>query len=72
MSKNPLPSSQPQQAGAADGDTDDSACTNNWKAAAADVMKRMWNIYRESGIFLAACRHGFIWLFCDMIRSGEL
>ena len=28
--------------------------------------------YRESGIFLAACCHVLIWIFCDMICSGEL
>ena len=61
-----------EEAGAADGDTENTTCTDRWKAAAADILKRMWNIYRESGIFLAACRHGLIWIFCDMIRSGEL
>ncbi|KIM74378.1 hypothetical protein PILCRDRAFT_828356 [Piloderma croceum F 1598] len=61
-----------EQAGAADGDTEGTTCTDRWQAAMSDIMKRMWAIYRESGIFLAACRHGFIWLILDMIRSGEL
>ncbi|KIM86138.1 hypothetical protein PILCRDRAFT_5198 [Piloderma croceum F 1598] len=70
----PLPpvSEEPEEAGAADGDTEHTTCADRWQAAAADVVKRMWKIYRESGIFLAACRHGFVWIFCDMIKSGEL
>jgi Kyakuja-Dileera-Zisupton transposase len=61
-----------EQAGAADGDTEGTTCTDRWQAAMSDVLKRMWSIYRESGIFLSACRHGMIWLVVDMIRSGEL
>jgi hypothetical protein len=56
-----------EQAGAADGDTEGTTCTDRWQAAMSDIMKCMWAIYRESGIFLAACRHGFIWLILDMI-----
>ncbi|KAJ3711310.1 hypothetical protein C8R42DRAFT_595980 [Lentinula raphanica] len=47
-------------------------CTDNWKAAASDNQKRMWNIFDETGVFVSACRHGFILWICDMIRSGEL
>ncbi|KAJ3717729.1 hypothetical protein C8R42DRAFT_610832 [Lentinula raphanica] len=47
-------------------------CTENWKAAASDSQKRMWNIFEESGVFVSACRHGFILWICDMVRSGEL
>jgi hypothetical protein len=32
----------------------------------------MWAIYRETGIFLSACRHGLIWWICNMVSSGEL
>ncbi|KAJ7659535.1 hypothetical protein B0H17DRAFT_1145282 [Mycena rosella] len=32
----------------------------------------MWGIFDETGIFLALCRHRFVLLLCDMIRSGEL
>ncbi|KAI0248965.1 hypothetical protein BJV78DRAFT_1097215, partial [Lactifluus subvellereus] len=34
--------------------------------------KRMWSIYRETGIFLSACRHSLIWWICDMVSSGKL
>ncbi|KAJ3968613.1 hypothetical protein EV361DRAFT_805311 [Lentinula raphanica] len=47
-------------------------CTENWKAAASDSQKRMWNIFDESGVFVSACRHGFVLWICDMVRSGEL
>ncbi len=47
-------------------------CTDNWKAAAADAMKKMWSAFRESGYFATACRHGFILWVADMICSGEL
>lgn len=49
-----------------------SPCTTNWKAAAAEDKKRMWNIFDETGIFASACPHGFILWITDMVRSGEL
>ncbi|KAG1869941.1 hypothetical protein F4604DRAFT_1926724 [Suillus subluteus] len=49
-----------------------SACTDNWKAAAADAKKKSWGIFEETGIFASACRHGLILWIGDMIRSGEL
>ncbi|KAH0833455.1 hypothetical protein J3R83DRAFT_12574 [Lanmaoa asiatica] len=47
-------------------------CTDNWKAAAEDMMKKSWGIFDETGIFACACRHGMIVWIVDMIRSGEL
>lgn len=57
-----------------DGDDDPTLqeCTDNWKAAAADGAKRMWDAFRESGYFVMACRHGFVLWVADMVRSGEL
>lgn len=49
-----------------------SKCTDNWKAASADSRKKMWSIFKNTGIFAAACRHGFILWYMDMIASGEL
>ena len=37
----------------------DSACASNWKAAASDEKKRMWAVFEETGVFAAACHHGF-------------
>ncbi|KIM63444.1 hypothetical protein SCLCIDRAFT_15580 [Scleroderma citrinum Foug A] len=34
--------------------------------------KQMFSVFHESGIFIAVCRHQFILLACDMIKSGEL
>jgi hypothetical protein len=48
------------------------ACADNWKASQANELRRMWNIYEETGIFAAACRHGMILWLVDMVRSGEL
>jgi len=53
-------------------DENEDPCRKNWKAAAADGLKKMWNAFRESGYFATACRHGFILWVADMIRSGEL
>jgi hypothetical protein len=37
-----------------------------------DVTSKMWGIFDETGIFLVLCRHGFVLVIVDMIRSGEL
>ncbi|KAG2105063.1 uncharacterized protein F5147DRAFT_746487 [Suillus discolor] len=36
------------------------------------AQKKMFSVFDESGIFIAACQHRFILLACDMVRSGEL
>ncbi|KIJ27126.1 hypothetical protein M422DRAFT_215978 [Sphaerobolus stellatus SS14] len=69
-----------------DGDTDEitnpgdaaagadprSICVERWRNARPEERKKMWAMFVETGIFLAACRHGFVLLICDMIQSGEL
>ncbi|KAF8808965.1 hypothetical protein BYT27DRAFT_7222762 [Phlegmacium glaucopus] len=47
-------------------------CTERWKNMKAEVTKRMWGVFEEMGLFLALCRHGFVLLLADMVRSGEL
>ncbi|KAJ7687992.1 hypothetical protein B0H14DRAFT_3101286 [Mycena olivaceomarginata] len=47
-------------------------CADRWKNMINDVTSRMWGIFDETGIFLALCRHGFVLVIADMIRSGEL
>ncbi|KAG2363364.1 hypothetical protein BDR07DRAFT_1450743 [Suillus spraguei] len=49
-----------------------SACTDSWKAATADVKKKLWGIFEETGVFASACHHGLVLWIADMIRSGEL
>ncbi|KDQ13444.1 hypothetical protein BOTBODRAFT_95129, partial [Botryobasidium botryosum FD-172 SS1] len=50
----------------------DSECTDRWKNTDPTHTKAMWKAFEESGIFACACRHGFIAIVADMIRSGEL
>jgi hypothetical protein len=47
----------------------DGCRARDWKAAGE---KGTWGIFKESGIFASACRHGFILWIVDMVRSGEL
>jgi Kyakuja-Dileera-Zisupton transposase len=47
-------------------------CVNRWRNAGPETRKKMFSVFDESGIFIAACRHRFVLLACDMIRSGEL
>ncbi|EPQ50029.1 hypothetical protein GLOTRDRAFT_21641, partial [Gloeophyllum trabeum ATCC 11539] len=49
-----------------------STCIDRWRNAGPEQRKKMFALFDESGIFLAACRHGTVLLICDMIRSGEL
>jgi hypothetical protein len=37
-----------------------------------EERKKMWQMFTETGIFVAVCRHGLLLLLCDMIQSGEL
>jgi hypothetical protein len=39
---------------------------------AKEASSKMWGIFDKSGIFLSLCRHGFVLLIADMVRSGEL
>ncbi|KAJ7795486.1 hypothetical protein B0H14DRAFT_2620904 [Mycena olivaceomarginata] len=47
-------------------------CADRWKNMVSDVASKMWGIFDETGVFLALCRHGFVLVIADMIRSGEL
>ncbi|KAJ7813582.1 hypothetical protein B0H13DRAFT_1665338, partial [Mycena leptocephala] len=51
---------------------EDNPCADRWKNMVNDVMSKMWGIFDETGVFLALCRHGFVLVIADMIRSGEL
>ena len=37
-----------------------------------EVTSRMWGVFDKTGIFLVLCRHGFVLLVADMVKSGEL
>ncbi|KAG2743944.1 hypothetical protein P692DRAFT_201682439, partial [Suillus brevipes Sb2] len=47
-------------------------CVDRWRNAGPEQRKRMFAVFDESGIFIAACRHRFVLLACDMVKSGEL
>ncbi|KAG1833659.1 hypothetical protein DFJ58DRAFT_719412 [Suillus subalutaceus] len=47
-------------------------CTERWRNAGPKQRKKMFAVFDESGIFVATCRHQFVLLMCDMVRSGEL
>ncbi|KAI5987211.1 hypothetical protein EDD15DRAFT_2136971, partial [Pisolithus albus] len=47
-------------------------CVDRWRNAKSDQRKKMFSVFEESGIFIATCRHRFVLLACDMIKSGEL
>ncbi|KAJ7937730.1 hypothetical protein B0H13DRAFT_2226465 [Mycena leptocephala] len=51
---------------------ENSACQERWKNLKEDMTSRMWGVFDETGVFLALCRHGFVLLLADMVRSREL
>lgn len=55
-----------------DGSPAVTVCIERWRNAGPDEQKKMWEMFVEAGIFLAVCRHSFLLVVCDMIRSGEL
>ena len=51
---------------------DDSPCAERWQNMKTELTAKMWGIFEETGLFLALCRHGFVLILVDMVRSGEL
>ncbi|KAJ7254118.1 hypothetical protein B0H12DRAFT_1003455, partial [Mycena haematopus] len=47
-------------------------CAERWQNMREDVTARAYGMYDETGIFPALCRHGFLLLIVDMVKSGEL
>lgn len=47
-------------------------CIDGWCNARADVQKKSFMAFEESGIFVATCWHCFVLLACNMVKSGEL
>jgi hypothetical protein len=46
-------------------------CVERWKANADDSKKVMWDCFEECGIFAGLCRHGHVFMICDIVQSGE-
>ncbi|KAF7373332.1 hypothetical protein MSAN_00542800 [Mycena sanguinolenta] len=49
-----------------------SGCEERWQNMKDSVTTRAWGMYDETGIFPALCRHGFVLVVADMVKSGEL
>ncbi|KAJ7195403.1 hypothetical protein B0H12DRAFT_1082211 [Mycena haematopus] len=46
-------------------------CTERWQNMREDVTARAYGMYDETGIFPALCRHSFLLVIVDMVKSGE-
>ncbi|KAG1856478.1 hypothetical protein F4604DRAFT_1590377 [Suillus subluteus] len=46
-------------------------CTENWTAAKSVEENKIF-VFEQTGIFILACRHGFVECVVEMKRSGEL
>ena len=53
-------------------ETEDNPCAVRWRNMKTALTAKMWGIFHETGLFLALCRHGFVLMLVDMVRSGEL
>ncbi|KAH9856316.1 hypothetical protein C2E23DRAFT_722786, partial [Lenzites betulinus] len=49
-----------------------SLCAERWRNAGPEARKKMFTLFKATGIFASLCRHGQVLVLCDMIRSGEL
>ncbi|KAG6371001.1 hypothetical protein JVT61DRAFT_10719 [Boletus reticuloceps] len=47
-------------------------CVDRSRNARSDQHKKTLSVFQETGIFVVSCRHRFVLLACDMIKSGEL
>ncbi|KAJ7655525.1 hypothetical protein B0H17DRAFT_1146362 [Mycena rosella] len=63
---------QQAQVPRSDDQEEDGQCQERWKNMSEEITARMWGIFDETGIFLSLCRHGFVLLIADMVKSGEL
>ncbi|KIK13838.1 hypothetical protein PISMIDRAFT_17711 [Pisolithus microcarpus 441] len=50
---------------------DGNLCAEHWKNMKDSVMQKMWNVFDETGAFIAVCRHGFCLVIADMVQSSE-
>ncbi|KIK18075.1 hypothetical protein PISMIDRAFT_110128 [Pisolithus microcarpus 441] len=50
---------------------DGNLCTERWKNMKDSVTQKMWNVFDETGAFIAVCRHGFCLVITDMVQSSE-
>jgi hypothetical protein len=46
-------------------------CTENWTATKSVEENKIF-VFKQTGIFILACRHGFVECIAEMKQSGEL
>ncbi|KAF7358610.1 hypothetical protein MSAN_01199700 [Mycena sanguinolenta] len=47
-------------------------CEDRWQNMKEDITARAYGMYDETGFFPSLCRHSFVLVVVDMVRSGEL
>ena len=47
-------------------------CDERWQNMKEDVTARAYGMYDETGFFPCLCRHSFVLVVVDMVKSGEL
>jgi len=52
-------------------DATESICTNNWKTANM-ITDNTIKVFKQTGIFISACRQGMVQTIIEMQQSGEL
>lgn len=62
-SQPPMDSPPPEEA---------NGCEQRWHNMKEANTRSMWEIYDETGVFVSLCRHSFVLLISDMVKSGEL
>ncbi|KAK7046968.1 hypothetical protein R3P38DRAFT_2507024 [Favolaschia claudopus] len=58
--------------GLEDEDEHDNGCSERWQNMKEDVTSRAYGLYDETGFFPCLCRHSFVLIVTDMVKSGEL
>ena len=47
-------------------------CAQQWKNAGPKGQKKMFGLFKGSGIFIGSCCHQMVIAACNIIKSGEL
>ncbi|KAJ7719756.1 hypothetical protein B0H14DRAFT_3098579 [Mycena olivaceomarginata] len=67
-----LPREEGFEPGTGVDDPDDDGCDERWANMKEDVTARAYGMYDETGFFPCLCRHSFLLVAVDMVKSGEL
>jgi hypothetical protein len=53
-------------------DDDDDRCNKRWENMKEDITSHAYGMYDKTGFFPCLCRHSFVLVVADMVKSGEL